>query len=145
MSYENSGPIVQQPSSSDLSFIAGAGGVTAGQAVYVSAAGTVLPTSGIQNFVGIVKVGAAAGKICTVTTGKAKVRAIASGTINPGDTVVSAASGKVQTLATVTAASIETTGAEDPAKVATALNSAGARNAVCDTSATDGNQAIIII
>ena len=145
MSFENSGPMVQQPCSSDLSFIAGAGGVTAGQAVYVSAAGTVLPTTGIQNFVGIVKIGAAAGKICTVTRGPAKVRAIASGTINPGDTVVSAASGKVQSLAAVTAGSIETTGAEDDTKVAAALNNASVRKAVCDTGATDGNQAIIIL
>ena len=136
---------MQQPCSSDLSFIAGAGGVTAGQAVYVSAAGTVLPTTGIQNFVGIVKVGAAAGKICTVTRGPAKVRAIASGTINPGDIVVSAASGKVQTLAAVTAASIDTTGTLTDTLVATAINNATVRKATCDTGATDGNQVIIVI
>jgi Uncharacterized conserved protein (DUF2190) len=145
MSFENSGPIVQQPSSSDLSFVAGTGGVTAGQLVYVSANGTVLPTSGIQNFVGVVKVGAAEGKICTVTCGKAKVRVISSGTINAGDKVVSAASGKAQSLAAVTAASIETTGAEDDTKVAAAINNQSSRTALCDTGATDGNQAVIII
>ena len=39
---------------------------------------------------------------------KAKVRVTASGTINAGDKVVSAANGKAQSLAAVTAASIET-------------------------------------
>ena len=145
MSFENSGPIVQQPSSSDLSFVAGTGGVTAGQLVYVSANGTVKATTGIQNFVGCVKVGGASGKTVTVIRGPAKVRVTASGTINAGDVVVSAASGKAQSLAAFTAASIETTGAEDDTKVAAALNNALARNATCDTGATDGNQAIIVL
>jgi hypothetical protein len=144
MSYENSGPLVQQPSSSDLSFIAGEN-LSAGQLVYISANGTVKATTGIQNFVGSVKVGNVSGKIVTVIRGPAKIRVIASGTINAGDTVVSAAGGKAQSLAVFTAASIETTGAEDDTKVAAALNNAVVRKAICDTGATDGNQAIIVL
>jgi hypothetical protein len=144
MSFENSGPLVQQPSPSDLSFVAGEN-LTASQAVYVYSNGTVKATTGIQNFVGIVKVGNVSGKMVTVIRGPAKVRAIASGTINAGDTVVSAAGGKVQSLAAFTAASIETSGSEDDTKVAAALNNAVTRKATCDTGATDGNQAIIIL
>jgi hypothetical protein len=69
----------------------------------------------------------------------------ASGAINAGDKVVSAASGKAQSLAAVTAASIETSGSEDDTKVAAAINNQSSRAAICDTGATDGNQAVIII
>ena len=85
MSYENSGTLVQQPSSSDLSFIAGEN-LSAGQLVYLSANGTVKATTGIQNFIGPVKIGNVSGRIVTVIRGPAKVRVIASGTINAGDT-----------------------------------------------------------
>ena len=139
MSYENSGPLVQQPSSSDLSFIAGAGGVTSGQAVYISAAGTVLPTTGIGSWVGIVKVGAAAGKICTVITGKAKVRAVAYGTVTAGDIVVSGPNGTVQTLAAAQASDEANSGG-----IATSINNQTARKALCDTGASSGGTAIII-
>jgi hypothetical protein len=121
MSFENSGPLVQQPSSTDLSFIAGAGGVTAGQFVYISGPGTVSPTTGAQEWVGIVKVGAVAGKICTVMTGKVKARITASGTINPGDLVVSAAGG-----------------------VGVTNNTPTTKHCLCDTGASNGGQAIVI-
>ncbi len=124
MSFENPSPIVQQPSSSDLSFIAGAGGVAAGQLVYVSADGTILPTTGAQAYVGVVKVGAAAGKIATVIKGPAKVRVTVSsvGAIAAGDLVVSAANGKAQTN-----------------------NSPTTKYAVCDTGASSGGTAIVIL
>ncbi len=139
MSFENSGPLVMQPSSSDLSFVAGAGGVTAGQLVYVSANGTVLPTTGIQNWVGVVKVGAAAGKLCTVITGKAKLRVTAYGTINAGDSVVSGPNGLAQALA----AAVE--GDEsDSGGIATSINDQAARKAICDTGASSGGTAVII-
>lgn len=149
---ENSSPIIVEAAATELPFIAGAGGVTAGQAVYISANGTVLPTSGAMECVGIVKVGAAAGKLCSVAVGKqAKVRVTASGAINAGDEVVSAASGKVASLAAtaITQASIETTGAVDDAKLVAAINTAINNSryafAVCETGATDGNQAVIIL
>jgi hypothetical protein len=121
MSFENSGPLVQQPSSTDLTFIAGAGGVIAGQFVYISGPSTVLPTTGAQEWVGIVKVGAPAGKLCTVMTGKVKARVTVSGTVNPGDLVVSGANG-----------------------VGVTNNTPTTKHALCDTGATNGGQAIVI-
>jgi hypothetical protein len=138
MSYENTGPIVQQPSSSDLSFIAGTGGVTAGQAVYLSSTGTVLPTTGPMQFVGIVKVGASAGKICTVTRNTAKARATAYGTVNAGDIVISGPNGTIQSLAAIA-------GNDLSGGTALAVNNANSRKAVCDTGASSGGTAVIIL
>ncbi len=122
MTYENLGPVVQQPTSTDLSFVAGAGGVVAGQFVYVSADGTVLPTTGAQNWVGVVKVGALEGKICTVMKAPAKARVTVTGAVNAGDLVVSAANGAAITNNTPTT-----------------------KYAICDTGAQSGGQAIVIL
>jgi hypothetical protein len=128
-----------QPSPTELSFIAGAGGVSAGQLVYISADGTVLPTTDVQNWVGVVKVGAAAGKLCTVITGKAKLRVTAYGTITAGDSVVSGPNGLAQTLAAAVADDEANSGG-----IATSINNQTARKALCDTGASSGGTAVII-
>lgn len=138
MSYENSGPLVMQPSPSDLSFIAGET-LVAGQLVYISADGTVKKTTDIQDWVGVVKVGAATGKLVTVITGKAKFRVTAYGTITAGDQVVSARSGLAQTLAAAVVGDEATS-----AGTATSINTHTFRKAICDTGASSGGSAIII-
>ena len=126
MSFENSGPIVQQPSSSDLSFIGGTG-IAVGQLVYVSANGTVSPTTGAQNFVGIVKSlgvksALAGNNLVTVTKGPAKVRVTVQGTVAAGDMVVSYNNGQGITN-----------------------NSATTKYMICDTGASSGGTAICIL
>jgi len=146
MSFENSSPLIEQPAPSELSFLIASGvTVTVGQVVYVSAAGSISPTTGIQDFVGVVKslgnVSAIYGnRKATVISGKSKVRVTAYGTINPGDQVVSGPGGTMQTLPPAAAADEITS-----AGTATSITNHGFRKAICDTGANSGGTAVIVL
>jgi hypothetical protein len=123
--FESSSPVVIEATATELPFIAGSGGVTAGQLVYISSTGTVLPTSSAVNFVGVVKVGAAAGKLCSVmVAGAAKIRVTVSSSaaVSAGDMVVSAAAGTIVTSVSPTT-----------------------RYLKVDTGASSGGKAIVIL
>jgi len=144
LSFENSSPLVQQPSPSELSFIGGSG-IGVGQLVYVSANGTVSPTTGMQDFIGVVKSlgvksALAGNNVVSVITGKAKVRVTAYGTINAGDEVVSAPNGLAQTLLPAAAGDQSSS-----AGTATSITNHTYRKAICDTGAPSGGTAIIIL
>ncbi len=148
MSFENSGPIVEQPCSTDLSFIIPSGTtVTVGQIVQIipGSNGQIQPTSGIADFLGVVKsVGIksslAGNNKATVTCGKAKIRYTSYGTTNAGDELVSGPGGTLQTLAAAASGDEGTA-----AGIATSVQNHSYRKAICDTGATNGNQGIAIL
>ena len=134
--------MVQQAAPPYLTFLAGQD-LALGNAVYISADGTVSKTTGIQGFIGIVVAGnkgMKSGTLVTVACGKSKVRAIAYGTVTAGDAVVSGPGGTVQTLADNVAGDLLTS-----AGIATILNNIKQRRAVCDTGASSGGLAVIIL
>ena len=134
--------MVQQAAPPYLTFLAGQD-LALGNAVYISADGTVSKTTGIQGFVGIVVAGnkgMKSGTLVTVACGKSKVRALAYGTITAGDTIVSGPGGTIQTLADVAAGDVSTS-----AGTALAINNSKQRRAVCDTGASSGGLAVIIL
>lgn len=63
-----------------------------------------------------------AGKICTVMKGPSKARVTVTGTVNAGDMIVSAANG-----------------------VGVTNNTPTTKYAICDTGASSGGQAVVIL
>lgn len=101
--------------------------VTGGQVVVVSGSGTVAPSAGASVAVfGVAAFDAPSGTEVTVYKGGIQ-RPIASGTVTAGDQVVSAAGGKVATLAAASGAT------------AADINAARQVIGLALTTATDGN------
>lgn len=87
-----------EPASPGITFTADAA-ITAGQVVFISANRQVTPTSGASSAViGVAATDAADGEKVTVLVGGV-VKVVAAGAISAGALVVSAAAGKVDTIA----------------------------------------------